>query len=376
MAVFLVLVGGTGSILAFKPEIERAICPELFASPDAASRGLDVVELAERAERMAPEAKVEDIYLADPDRAEVGMRPRVNPRTGSPYILDFDQLLLDPRNGAELGRRKWGDLSQGRVNFIPFIYALHYELALGSFGRWALGVVAVIWTLDCFVGLYLTLPVGTSRRVRKWLAAWRVKYRARAFRLHFDIHRAGGLWLWFILLIFAWSSVAMNFRDSPYYWSVRVLFEYHPAQRQLTLLPQPNENPRIDYRTAHAIGAQLMSEVAASEHFDVGELIGLGYLPSHGVYNYFVRSSRDIRERSPRTNLYFDGNSGELRFLDLPTGRWAGNTFASWLDALHMAEVFGLPYRIFVAIFGASIATLTTTGVYIWWRKKRARTIH
>jgi hypothetical protein len=72
-----------------------------------------------------------------------------------------------------------------------------------------------------------------------------------------------------------------------------------------------------------------MSEVAASEHFGVGELIGLDYLPSHGVYYYFVRSSGDIRERSPRTNLYFDGDPGKLRFLDLPTGRWAGNTFVA-----------------------------------------------
>ena len=41
--------------------------------------------------------------------------------------------------------------------------------------------------------------------------------------------------------------------------------------------------------------------------------------------------------------------------------------------ALHMANVFGLPYRIFVCALGILITMLSVTGVYIWWKKRRAQ---
>jgi len=59
--------------------------------------------------------------------------------------------------------------------------------------------------------------------------------------------------------------------------------------------------------------------------------------------------------------------------LELPVGEHSGNTVSAWLYALHMADVFGLPYRIFVCVLGLIITMLTLTGVYIWWKKRKAR---
>lgn len=373
LAGLFVIVGSTGSILAFKVDVERLLCPEIYASPDPSKTPLEIVTLADHATLLAPEAKVEDVYLADPDQVQIGLKPKTNPNTGRPYVLGFDQILLDPRTGEELGRRAWGDLSEGRINVIPFVYKLHYELALGRAGRWILGIAALIATIDCFIGLYLTIPTTTKRFWTRWRSAWRIKWNARAFRIAFDLHRAGGLWLWAMLLVFAWSSVGMNLRDTVFHWVMRSLFDYHPAMIELAASSMPNENPRIDFRAAYALGERLMDERSAQEGFRVMSPVGLGYLPSLGVYNYFVRSSRDIRESSPRSYLFFDGDTGAIRFLELPTGQFSGNTFASWLDALHMAEVFGLPYRILVFVSGIVIAVLSITGIYIWEAKRRAR---
>ena len=49
------------------------------------------------------------------------------------------------------------------------------------------------------------------------------------------------------------------------------------------------------------------------------------------------------------------------------------NLIRTWLFALHMAHVFGLPFRIFVCVLGLVITTLSATGVYIWWKKRSAR---
>jgi uncharacterized iron-regulated membrane protein len=50
-------------------------------------------------------------------------------------------------------------------------------------------------------------------------------------------------------------------------------------------------------------------------------------------------------------------------------------TLHQWLFALHMATVWGLPYKIFLAITGLVIAVLCVTGIYIWWKKRIARQV-
>ena len=163
MAGFLVIVGLTGSLLAFKTELEHTVNPQFFAMPRPGVPPLDLAVLADKAAATVPLGKVSSVSLDGPDQVSVEFSPRMNPATGRPYDLGFTQLFLDPWTGQELGRRRYGDLSQGRVNLLPFIYQLHYELALGMPGVWVLGIVAVGWTLDCFVGFYLTLPASNGR---------------------------------------------------------------------------------------------------------------------------------------------------------------------------------------------------------------------
>lgn len=63
-----------------------------------------------------------------------------------------------------LGKRDPGDLSQGLENLMPFVYKLHFALALDEVGGWILGITALVWTPDCFVGFYLALPAPRTIR--------------------------------------------------------------------------------------------------------------------------------------------------------------------------------------------------------------------
>jgi uncharacterized iron-regulated membrane protein len=56
-----------------------------------------------------------------------------------------------------------------------------------------------------------------------------------------------------------------------------------------------------------------------------------------------------------------------------PKASREGKDMESILDALHMAMVFGLPYKTFVSALGLVVAMLSMTGVYIWWKKRAAR---
>lgn len=417
MAGFLIVVGLTGSLLAFLPELEHALNPEFFVADNGRPR-LDLATLAERAETLAPEARVNALWVGEQDTVMVSVAPRTDPSTGKPRDPGFDQLVLDPYTGAELGRRTWGAISEGIVNLMPFVYKLHYALALDEVGIWILGITALVWTIDCFVAFYLTLPAGrsSSRSFRermaqgifllrnkpfffgaltpaetsrargnhrnvpaqrafwqRWKPSWQIKWRASPYRINFDLHRAGGLWLWPALLIFAWSSVYMNLWDTVYTWTTRLVFDYREPWTELPKLGKPLDQPRISWRDAETIGRGLMEKAAATHGFTVERPVAFRLNRELGVYVYIVRSSRDIQDRFGQTRVFFDADTGEERLLLLPSGQYGGNTVTTWLAALHMAHVFGLPYRIFVCILGLAIVMLAVTGVVIWLRKRRAR---
>jgi len=375
MAAFLIVVGLTGALLPFSDPLERLINPQLFARAPAGARPLDLATLAERAEAQEPRARVAYFGLTIPDQVSIHVVPRKDPRTGKDFQLDFDHVLLDPFTGAELGRRMEGDLTQGRINIVPFILTLHESLAMGNAGAWVLGVVALLWTLDCFLALYLTLPRGLPDFGRRWIPAWLVKKTSNSFRLNFDLHRATGLWMWPMLLVFAWSSVMFNLE--PVYDAVtRTLFDYTPIEESLrTLQPShPNLNPKLNWSAAQARGVELVAEQAHIQGFHIVRPFGLAYLPELGVYDYDVRTDQDVGGRTFEAGVWLDGNTGALQKVFPPLGPRSGDAITTWLYALHWADFHDLlAYRIFVSALGLLIVALSVTGVAIWWIKRRAR---
>jgi uncharacterized iron-regulated membrane protein len=371
MAGFLILVGLTGALLAFLPELNHWLSPRLFPGARA-SVALEAGELAFRAEALVPEARAQSVFFNGMGSATIRMeaRPGASP-------LDFNQLFLDAGSGEELGRRWTKGLPDGANTILPFIYRLHYALALGEFGGWSLGLVALAWTIDCFIGFYLTLPPrnGIHRRrfLARWKSSWLVKFRASFYRVNFDLHRAGGLWLWAALFVFAWSSVFMNLNG--FYMRVtELLFDF---ERPIWSLPAPpsarDGREPLGWREAQGIGARLMDEQARAKGFTIDRQVALALAREEGRYRYSAHSSLDIGEKYGSTSVYFDAYTGALSSLSPPSGAHAGNTLTTWLMELHMANVFGLPYRIFVCVLGLVIAMLSVTGVYIWWKKRSAR---
>jgi uncharacterized iron-regulated membrane protein len=59
--------------------------------------------------------------------------------------------------------------------------------------------------------------------------------------------------------------------------------------------------------------------------------------------------------------------------VQVPTGQRASNTITSWIIALHVTAIWGLPLQIAVSLLGIVVAVITVTGVLIWWRKRKSR---
>lgn len=373
MAAFLIFEGLSGSLLAFRMPLERLVNPQLFATEAGGSGPLDLATLAERAEAQEPHARI-DYFSVDHDQALIRVSPRIDPATGRPWPLDVDHVFLDPYSGRELGARREGDISQGPVNLIAFLYALHMNLASGTVGTWVLGIVALAWSLDCFVGLYLTMPVALGKFMRRWRPSWLIKLPASSVRINFDLHRAGGLWLWPLLFIFAWSSVMFNL--IPVYVPVmRSVFDYRdPAQAIDIPGLHASPTPRLHWRDAQAIGERSMQRIAARRGFRIIRPYGMGYIESLGVYVYAVDSTANVQRDAWSTSVWVDGDTGDIRDVGVPSGEHTGNTVETWLRALHFADLRDLlAYRALVAAMGVVLVALSVTGIYVWLKKRRAR---
>lgn len=367
MAVFLTVAGLTGCLLAFYTDLDAALNPELFGvrPPSPGAQLLDPLVVREKLLTQLPAGTALPAVML-----------RLDPERSVNYWIDERETFVDPYTGALLGSRKFGDLSEGKKNLMTFLYELHFSLALGEVGTVLFGIVALLWTFDCFVGAYLTLPPQRARQaaaarkswLSRWLPAWLLKTN-KLFTLVFTWHRASGLWVWGFLLVFAWSGVALNMRQV-----------YEPVMNALVGKRPPFETehlatakpePKLDMRQALALGRTLMAAEAQRRGFEVLSESGLFYEAEHGAYMYSVDSTLDVDTRLGETTVTFDGDDGHQQLFSA-AGTSTRGIIDQWLIGLHFGAIRlgGIAYRSFVSCLGLAVALLSVSGVWIWLRKR------
>jgi uncharacterized iron-regulated membrane protein len=159
IAGFLIMAGLTGAVISWDHELDDLLNAHLTQAP-ASAHPVPAIELARRHEASDPWSRVTYLPLTpEPGKSlALYVEPRVDPKTGALYELAYNQVFIDAGTGKEVGRREWGKPALTRENLIPFLYMLHYSLhipAMGGIDRWGvwlMGVIALVWAVDCFVG--------------------------------------------------------------------------------------------------------------------------------------------------------------------------------------------------------------------------------
>ncbi len=370
LALVLVLVGLTGAILPFASELNRLAAPSLWraAPPSPGARVLDGIDLMERVERRTG-GNVGYVRLSlPPDQAQAVF---IEPREGGP-ALDCSEVIVDPYTGAVRRCLRYGDLSEGAVNIVPFLVRLHYSLAAGSWGMFAFGVAALIWCVECLLGLWLTLPrpVAGVRWAKRWLPAWRIRRGQGAVTLVHDLHRAVGLWLLPVMLVFAWSAVAFNLQSV--HAPVQRLFGAHGLYAPV-VNDRPAGGPAMSRMAALEHGETLMAGMAAQRGFTVAEPYAISWNPYAHAIGYYARTSLDGPTDQGSTAVWFDENSGRLLAFRHPFGDTPADAFDKATRMLHTASLFGWPCKLFVTFVGLAIAGMAMAGVALWFLRTRGR---
>ncbi|MFS8037842.1 PepSY-associated TM helix domain-containing protein [Xanthobacter sp. AM11] len=363
-ALFLFVAGITGSVLAFHHELDEWLNPAAYRAT-AVGAPLSPDALAKHIEAGDPQRVVWYMSLVNEpghaaDAAAIG---RTDPATGEPVALKADVFQVDPVSGQILAERLWGACCFAPLKLIPFLYEFHHNLSLpGVYGILFMGVVAVLWLVDGFIGLALTFPRG-----RPFFAKWRSAFAIKGgstFRLNIDLHRAAGLWLFLLLIVVAISSVTMNLRQQVVEPVVGLFSEVTPTPFSGAMLA-PLRDRTLSFDMV--LEAGLKEARARGWDEPAGEIF---YSPHYGVFGVAFGDHDDPMDTRW---LYFDGQTGAFTSAFIPGVGTAGDVFIQLQFPIHSGRILGLPGRILVAVMGLVVAMLSVTGVMVWWMKRTGR---
>lgn len=379
-------------MISWDHEIDEVLNPHLN-KVESVGEKQDALALARQIEANDPQVVVTyfDFNAEEGHTQSFWVEPRVNPSTGELYKPGYNQVFVDPLTGRIIGKREWGAVWPITTEtFISFLYKLHYSLHIPEFygtdrwGIWFLGIVAFLWTIDCFTGFYLTLPiqktskqdVSLGARLKKygsrWKTAWKIRRNKGSRILNFDFHRASGLWTWGLLFIIAFTGFSLNLSREIFYPVMTKVSEVTPT-------PFDSREPTGPLK---AITPKISYEEAIKKAKLEAQLLGWSE-PASSLWLAREYGMTRIEFSHPNADHGFGGGGHKSILIDSLTGEFLGEwipwtgTFADLFIQsqfpLHSGRILGLPGRILISLMGLLITALSITGVVIWRQKYKAR---
>ncbi|MGP4847991.1 PepSY-associated TM helix domain-containing protein, partial [Marinobacter sp. 1Y8] len=325
----------------------------------------------------------------------------------------FQQVYVHPYTGDIIGTRDRDEWAWH--NTMWKVFWLHRDLLLGDIGKLLLGIVALVWTINCFIGFYLTFPRAIKKKaqnqtspkkrasfLKRWLPAWKIRTKSNMFKLNYDLHHAFGLWLWGILFVIAWSSVGFNLREvyQPVMHAV-VGLEGRDERQENSRKPLEKAEQASGAETATRVEA-VNNEAVAVEAVDVvnkansiaylseqaniaaqqnsvsvQQLLGIRWVEEDKQWQMRFKTNRDIGKKGGASSITVDAATGHVERVNFGHQAAFGNKADQWLSTLHMGHISqGLGhrlYQIFLVMIGLAVAVLSGTGVYLWWKGRQQR---
>lgn len=338
VGLLTVLLGLTGSILAFREEIEQRLTPELYrVTAGTPARLADSVE-AVRARFPGKPLQRITLPLHSGDPIEVRVK-------GEGFVY------VDPVAARVLGKQKHEETFTGRV------MDLHRHLLIGHDGSYITSGAAMGMIALCLGGIVLWLP-------RKGPQRWRftLKRQAPPVRTQRELHLMVGLYASVFLVIIAWTGISFTHREA-----ITTFYGWVTGSDY-----RATEPPAIVPGEAHV---PLPTLVALAQREVPSGTLRAVYFPGKPELPLQVSFKQALDPaRNGSFQVFLDPYRAKVvSRIDPATAPMAWKLYYPINYALHTGEIGGLPTRVLAACMGLMPATLYGTGLAFWYFKRRAR---
>jgi uncharacterized iron-regulated membrane protein len=340
-AAFLLVLGLTGSIMAFEGDIDHWVHPRAWYVA-AGDRPLPEADLIAKVERQAAPARVVTVQLL----------PRPN-LVQAMQLTDRSTVTVNPYDGAILSRSTGPN---GTQKLLGQIHQLHLRLAPDPRAGFAKAGKVII----SYAGLLLCLLVPTG-----FILWWRTKRasihwnKASWFRRSFDAHQVVGLYAGLFLWTAAFTGILIgfDFGEEAIYKITGSAGPTRPAPVHST--PVPGASP-ISVDQAMAAARQALPAAAI-------EIVELPRNPN-AVFNFVLRVPEETTG-SPHSTVAIDQYSAKpLQVRDFRTDS-RGFYWIRFNRAVHTGDLFGTAGHIVTSLSSLLLVLMVITGLIIWWKK-------
>ncbi len=364
LGLLFVLMGLTGTAIAWRDELDTALNPDLLV----ASGPAPFPATAQAAQTVAERLQDDPAYgkpnlLMLPTHAE-GVFTAWYPLKGANAGPGRSrQVMIDPVTLQIKGERNWGEPGLSRPLLLPTVFHLHRYLLAGETGKTIVGVTGMLLLFTVLFGIVLWWP---KFRLRAWLQAVRITHGGSWSRFNYSLHRAGGIFAAPVLAVIAFSGWYLNLPKwvTPLVASVMTVT---PPAKPVSAPHAPDARP---------VGVAQVVTSAQAEY--PGALVTRVSFPRKAgdAYEVRLRQPGEVRQDSGATRLWLDAWTGQRLGARDPNDAPAGDTFLNWMFPLHTGEAFGVPGRAFITAFGLAPLVFAVTGVLIWWKRRRGHQHH
>ena len=359
-----VLLGLTGSAIAWMPELDAWLNPNLLqASTPAPGQVFQVTPgtvqtVVERLtadpaygkpSQVNPPADARDVYVAS-------YKPSGKPSPFRQAIVR--QVMVDPYTLHVKGERDWGRFGLTRPLLMSGMFHLHRYLLSGDVGKTVTGISGVMLLLMALSGIYLWWPRLQWTAIRRALT---VSHGGSWPRFHYTFHKAAGFLAAPVLAVLAFSGIYFNLPQL-------VL----PLVDLVSTVPDTAKLKNAQHDGAVLDAGQAMA--AAQQLYPQARVSRIVLPPkTDQPYEIRVRQPDEIAHGDGATRITLDARSGQaLRIRDPLTAPY-GERFLGWQFPLHSGQAFGVIGRSFIMLFGLMPLLFMLTGTLVWWKRRRGR---
>lgn len=336
----IALVGTTGAMMAFEPQILRLLNPGVLQiTPEPGQTLLSPQALYAQIQQAQPNRPVQALTLSGQadTPAQVIFSSLKKPKGESVWVQPYTGALLpEPRGEAAF----------------ETIENLHRRLLLDDIGKAVTGVSAFVLIFMSLSGLYLRWS-RRPRGVRGWLG-YRRGLQGRAW--HFQLHSIAGTWLFILFLFSAGTGLSWS-----YDWYKAGIYRVLSVEMPKKPTPGPQQVvTAAEFEQSIArVWPSLQAELSAYD----SATIQFASLASDAIkIDYLAKDAPHIRAKNTLTF----SPTGELvshkRFADKP---WGEQIIAAW-KMLHTGQYWGWSGQLMMMLSSLSLLGFAWLGISLF----------